>query len=308
MAGENTLSGLAPEYVAQLVPGMLIVDSSPGTSPIPQSTTIEQIEPDGTIIMSNDASDAASSSTTRNYVFVGSQFTGQFKTDASDSSKLIATDPSFIANLAPGMLVSGPAGIPPGTKILSIAKDHTSITLTNAVPASASGQSYTFSGGSTDPFASKITTLWYAWAQYYSDLHNLPAVPYTSEVNPYKLSFDAADQKKADAFAGEVYTVMNALSQIPLVNNPLSNASQLVANVIGCNVGLIPQITKPVAAALTNQIISLMRGVVNYQDPSTVKDWYSPPGDSTAGARSMTPKQTSMSITSTLTYGLSKQT
>ena len=51
---QNTMTGLDPAVVAQLAPGMLIIDNSPGTSPIPQSTTIQSILNATTIVMSNN--------------------------------------------------------------------------------------------------------------------------------------------------------------------------------------------------------------------------------------------------------------
>ena len=283
-AGQDTLTGLTPAELAQLVPGMLIVDSSAGTSPILQSTRIGQILPDGTILMTNGASSDPASSETRNYVFVGSQFSGQFKTVANEPTELVPVNKAIVADLTPGMLVTGPSGLPAGTKVLSIAPDRSSITLTNPIPPSAVAEGFQFSGRIADPFADKITALWYAWAQYYARAHDLPSIPYTTEVAPYKLSFTPAATPKADAFGAEVYNVMSQLSKIPVINNALVPSKQLVSNVIGCNVGMIPGITKEGAAALTNQIISLMRGVVNYLDKSTVKDWYSPPAQKTPGA------------------------
>ena len=283
-AGLNTLTGIAPQYLAQLTPGMLIVDGSPGTSPIPRWTTIQQILPDGTIVMSDPASSDPGSSTTRDYVFVGSRFSGEFKTVAGRPTELTPVNKAVVADLSPGMLVAGPSGLPAGTKILSIAPDGSSITLTGAVPHSTAAESFSFSGALTDPFATKLTDLWYSWARYYAQAHDLAPIPYTTSVAPPQLAFTAADTPKADAFGAEVYNVMSALSKIPVINSPFSPASQLVSNVIGCNVGMIPGITKEEAAALTGQIISLMRGVVNYQDKSTVHDWYSPPAAKTAGA------------------------
>ena len=99
-----------------------------------------------------------------------------------DDTTLIPSDPSFLARLIVGMLVSGPAGIQPGIRILKI--NSTSITLTGAVPTST-GDNYTFSGGISDPYTSTLANLWYGWAEYYRASNpSMPDIPFSSQVSP----------------------------------------------------------------------------------------------------------------------------
>jgi hypothetical protein len=276
--GQYTLSGLDPSTVAQLAPGMLIKDSSGLGSPILQSTRIASIV-NSTTIQMTDPAKPGSGTVTRNYVFDGSKFTGTLKTNPSSNSMLIPSDPSFLARLLPGMLVSGPAGIPAGTRIKSIT--NTSVLLTGNVPPST-GASYTFSGGISDPYTTKLANLWYGWAEYYRSSHpSAPDIPFASQVSPLALSFSTASQPIAGQFAALVYDAMINFSKIPVLDNRLSGSTQLMQNLIGDNVGKIPGLSPQENARITNEVISLMDGVVNYQDPSSVPNWYSAPTDTT---------------------------
>jgi hypothetical protein len=272
---EYTLSGLDPAVVAQLAPGMLVKYGDAlnhPKSPILQSSTIVSIKNDTTILMSNPASQ----SVTRNYTFEGSQFTGEFHTAAGDDSKLIATDPAVVARLVVGMLVSGPDGITPGTRIKSIAPDDTYILLTGAVPTSPSPQNYTFKGGISDVYSSTLANLWYGWAEYYRSEHrNLPDIPFSNQVNPVPLA--PTDKAFAVKFAALVYDVMANFGKIPFDKNKVeSGSTQIMQNIIGDNVGFL-NLPKAEEAKVTNEVISIMRGVLDYRDPATVKDWYSSP-------------------------------
>jgi hypothetical protein len=51
-------------------------------------------------------------------------------------------------------------------------------------------------------------------------------------------------------------------------------------NIIGDNVGML-NLPPDQEAKITNEVISLMRGVVNYLDPNSIPDWYSAPTDAT---------------------------
>jgi hypothetical protein len=265
-AGGFTLTGLDPNVVKQLAPGMLVKDSSAGASPIPQSTTIASINPDGTSITLNMPM-GATFSATRNYDFDGSQFNLQLKTASGNNSMRLPVGQNQIAALLQGMLVTG-TGVPDGTRILSIASDNSSITLSNPISPAPTGQSYTFSGGISDPFASQLTRLWYAWAKYHSNGNN--DVPFTSQVNPPALTFAPADQNFAGQFAAEVYDVMTNFAKIPVIDNRLSGSSQLMSNIIGDNVGMIPNISPDERQRLTNEVISLVRGVLDFTNPATI--------------------------------------
>ena len=70
-------------------------------------------------------------------------------------------------------------------------------------------------------------------------------------------------------------------SKIAVIDNRLSGSTQLMENIIGDNVGMIPNLTPAKQQHLTDEVISLMRGVLNYQDPTSVADWYSAPTDTT---------------------------
>jgi hypothetical protein len=146
----------------------------------------------------------------------------------------------------------------------------------------STGDNYTFSGGISDPYTSTLANLWYGWAEYYRASHQgMPDVPFSSQVNPLPLSFAPAQQTFAEQFAAEVYDVMINFSKIPVIDNRLSGSTQLMENIIGDNVGMIPNLSPARTTQITDEVISLMRGVLDYTDPNSVSDWYSAPTDTT---------------------------
>ena len=279
----NIMTGLDPKLVAQLAPGMIIKDESGAGSPILQATTVAKIMGPTSIEMSNPAVNTPSGSATRNYTFDGSQVSGTFSSDGS--MKITAANPAFLARLLNGMLVSDPSA--PGVTLRIVSKDSTSVTLSGTVPAGASRQ-FTFSGGISDPYTSQLADLWYGWAEFYRRSHpGMPDIPFASQVTPVPINvsaarFTALDRSFAEQFAAKVYNVMINFSKIKLIDNRLSGSNQLMENIIGDNVGfLIDQgiLNETQAQALTDEIISLMDGVLDYKNPATVKDWYSAPTD-----------------------------
>ena len=216
------------------------------------------------------------------------QVVGQGTTTRS-SAAVTGLDPTVVGQLFAGMLVqpiSDPPPVPFGTTIHSIGADGTSINL--SAPATA-GQTLTFAFvGSTPPpgpirdyVVTKLTNLWYGWANYYAAKNGLPVVPYTAQVNPPTLNFTSGVDQ-ADAFAKVVYDVMTAFSAIPLVQGTYLNASsQLMQNIVGANVALIPNITKDRERDLTVEVQSLLRGVADHR---VDKDWYPDPRVATTGA------------------------
>lgn len=272
----DQLTGLDPEMVKLLAPGMLINDNSGANPAISQSTTILKINPDGTSVT---MSQKATSSQTRNYVFQGSILTGKLKTAPNNDKKLIAVDgadAAFIAQLQVGMLISGD-GVPAGLRIKTISPDNKFLILDGDVPDAPRGQKYTFSGGVADPFISKLTSLWYGWANYYAKKFSKPMIPGFELANGFDLVPN--NTSFGDKFAAIIYDVMSAFSAITPNGSRLTTANFIMSNIIGDNVGMIPGLSPERRQQLTDEVISLMRGVLDHTERTTEKDWYSPPTD-----------------------------
>jgi hypothetical protein len=164
--------------------------------------------------------------------------------------------------LVAGMTVAN-GGIPGGTAIiLAISSDHRTITLSK----SANGQGdYVF----TPPSLAAIA----------GSNGNTGSNPVWKLLTPF-----APSGQTALNFARTVYEVMNVMSSTvaPGVTFP---SVRLLANIIGANVAQLPNLnlsdppTTNIKVIVTNQIISLLRGVPDYTNPaySDPSQWYPNP-------------------------------
>jgi len=170
-----------------------------------------------------------------------------------------------VAGLVPGMQIRTSSGaIPSGTTILGISSNDMSINLSTYATVSGSN-SYTFAAPQR-------------------------IVP-SSEVNPFTLTFAASAQAKAYQFSQVVYAVMSAMSTIPPNSGLGSTSTQLMFNVLGGNLGMIPGIVPPsgvvplISNELRDDIKSVMRGVYNFQAvPESTGEWYPNPATTNDGA------------------------
>jgi hypothetical protein len=191
-------------------------------------------------------------------------FTG---THATNEITLDSTPP---VDLALGMTVTAPAGIPAGTTILKIVGNdiYLSQIPDDSTPVS---QEYTFGKPQPIQYDPQYTT-------------------------PYKLSFDPADvdaTKKARLFAGSVYEAMaveagvNPLptSYLPYSMNLVSQVIQFYAKLPGYDRPNNP--TGPILVGEARDIVkSVLRGVYDYNIVTNQKDWYPDPGATTPGLTS----------------------
>ncbi len=161
-----------------------------------------------------------------------------------------------VPGLVPGMAVTDAQGNSHGV-ITAVADDDKIITLSQASGALA--DSFNFAA----PAVSSITG--------YDP----------SGLTPIKdLTFDAAQEAYALAFAQNVYVVMSTMSPTVAAGTP--NASiPLLANIIGGNVGptFLPHENAAIQALITNQIKSALRGVPDFTNPlySNPSQWYPDP-------------------------------
>lgn len=103
------------------------------------------------------------------------------------------------------------------------------------------------------------------------------------------LSFEDADT--AMLFSQAVYQAMSAISTIPpdpKDPSPPPVPMRVLYNVIGCNVGQIPNIGQPsdnrIGSEITDKIKSVLRGVPDFQKyPESTGLWYPDPSASTGG-------------------------
>ncbi len=178
-----------------------------------------------------------------------------------NASQVLTFTTPVTAELVLGMQVSGP-GIPAGTIVMSVGSGGTSVELSTFATNTESKAQYTF------------------------DTPQL--IPRSSEVQPYALSFASQDQATANLFAQAVYTVMSTMSTISVTPVAGTLSTQLLFNAIGCNVGQIPGISSgggAIESEITNDVISILRGVYNYQTvPESTGLWYPNPATPTAGA------------------------
>lgn len=114
------------------------------------------------------------------------------------------------------------------------------------------------------------------------------------ETQPYTLTFNSgADKDNAVAFARVVYAVMDAMSTIERDKSLGSLSTQIMYNVLGCNVGKVPGIGNvtngvPANAEIQDEIRdntkSIMRGVADFRaTPETTGKWYPQPDIATGG-------------------------
>ena len=362
--GSKQMTNVKPEIVAQLTPGMLILNNDI----FDKGTTIESIT-GTTVTLTNTAKITGPAGLS--YTFIGTQASSAGTANGTNQLVLNNVGPrTNLVNLAPGMLVTGP-NVPAGTKIVSVGKrDEQSstitVTLSAKVPVS-SGNTYTFVGPITDYVATTLMNLWYSWADFYVEQNNVPSAnltgtiasggrtisfgspvpdtmvpgmkvssssnvlspgttitaisadrktvtlskfvtgdganPFTfdkpgeilrsGEVQPYKLTFDASDMDNAIKFARVVYAVMDAMSTIEPDKSLGSTATQIMYNVLGCNVGKIPGIGNLSNGQVSNAEISneirdntksIMRGVADFRaTPEITGKWYPAPDIHTGG-------------------------
>jgi hypothetical protein len=204
------------------------------------------------------------------------------------SDEITDLNADVVKQLKIGMLVrpNEPSPFDAGTTITGFGNDGKSITVSNKAKMPAS-TTFNFIGSTApigpirDYVVSTLTSLWYAWANYYATTNSLPAIKYTSEVNPPTLKF-TSDVDQANAFAKVVYTVMNAFSKVPPTpNNFVPATAQILQNIVGCNVGKLTNASPMEKTQLTNDVISLLRGVANFKVDTT---WYPDPASATKHA------------------------
>lgn len=166
------------------------------------------------------------------------------------------------SGLVPGMTVTG-AGLPDGTTIMSIKGKQ--VSLSKVATANKSDKTYHF----IEP----------------------QAIPMSDEVKPLVLKFDAARADLAAKFSREVYGVMSAMSTIPVdQKSKASLSSQLMLNVLGCNIGFIPHVPigSTIEADIRDATKSILRGVYDFEKvpeyTGRVRNWYPDPAVGTPGA------------------------
>lgn len=111
-------------------------------------------------------------------------------------------------------------------------------------------------------------------------------------VQTFSLTF-TEDPERALSFAQAIYQAMSALSTVSLISTEqLPFPMQLLYNVIGCNVGFIPNIgidqkVGDIAAEITIKIKSALRGVPDFTDTTNWPEskWYPDPSVPTPGCR-----------------------
>lgn len=173
--------------------------------------------------------------------------------------------------LGVGMTVTGP-GIRPGTTILSIADPRG-----NPIgKADAIGERI---------FLSLVPSDLTPRTQEYT-FGRPKEIPYTSQVDPYDLTFGPAQEKKALLFAGSVYATISAEAPVLQPSGLPSPAQRLIAQIIQFYANL-PTDTQPGGKNLTGQVRdvvkSVLRGVWNFIAVPNQNDWYPAPWKKTGG-------------------------
>lgn len=108
---------------------------------------------------------------------------------------------------------------------------------------------------------------------------------------PVQLTFSkGSDTTTAQSFSQAVYQAMSAISTIPMLKNYPYLSMWVVYNVIGCNTGQVPNIGNDskipdIAAEITVNIKSALRGVPNFQDTANWPEskWYPDPSQAMGG-------------------------
>src|SRR5262249_10799554 len=114
----------------------------------------------------------------------------------------------------------------------------------------------------------------------------------SSDVQTYDLSFPASDPGQPELFARSVYLVMQAMDTIVPIGDQGSKSLQVLANVIGGNIGFLKDIgvinladnTKKyslkefngIATAIRDDLKSVLRGVWDFNQVPEAK-WYPDP-------------------------------
>jgi hypothetical protein len=290
----DQIENIDPNVGVQLTTGMLV--SGPGIKP---GTTVTGIAPDyksvtlsaaatagGKYTFTGGVADYAVGTITNLWYSWANYYSNTYKNLApipatgntngvpnqpTNAAGLTLTnlDPSiFTPNLVIGMGVTSSGNdIPAGTTITAIDSVNHTITLSRAATDAIQGDSFTFT----------------APAQLAA----------SSDVQPFDLSFDATAQPTAIKFAAVVYDTLLAFGNLQSQGVYLSPSEQAVSNVIGCSTGGLEQVI-PLPQArvtqLTNEVISLMRGVYSFKDvpqfnPDTnALQWYPDPSVGTSGA------------------------
>jgi hypothetical protein len=172
-------------------------------------------------------------------------------------------DMTTLPPLVPGMLVTGPGTtLPDGTRILRVEGNQVFLNQDASLPANS------------QPFHFALPTL-ESLAGY-----NDPQVG-----TPVTFTDLAGEKVDPFLFAQNAYSVLASMSTIPSENSH-PRSLQVLLNVIGCNVGKLPNIgntttdNKDAKSDIANEIRdltkSLLRGVVDFTTTSE-SDWYPDP-------------------------------
>ena len=181
--GASVITGLSPQVVSTLTTGMLSLDAVFGGKPLFASGTIilSVDRVNNAITVSNPAQQTIAQGTL-SFTFVGSEFSKVTGSIPAAGNQLDDLDPKIVRQLTIGWLVTGP-GIPAGTTITGIAADHKSVTLSGSVTAEPVSDGYALVGPTKDYATSKLTDLWYAWADHYVKRHQVAPVTVDGSIN-----------------------------------------------------------------------------------------------------------------------------
>jgi hypothetical protein len=161
------------------------------------------------------------------------------------------------SDLVVGMSISGP-NIRPGTTVLSIASDKSSVNLSQLALGSGAG---TFSFG----------------------VPTLSAIPGTDQASMFVITTQGPgnDPQTALLFSQAVYEVMNVMGTIPKKTS-LPTAFEVLGNSIGGNVGFLPVQDDTINGEIRDLIKSILRGVYDFRQFDE-KDWYPDPTHAVGG-------------------------
>ena len=155
------------------------------------------------------------------------------------------------------MSVTG-TNIRPGTTVLSVASDNSSVNLSQPALGSGAG---TFSFG----------------------VPTLSAIPGNDQATMFDITTQGPgnDAQTALLFAQAVYEVMNVMGTIPKMTN-LPTAFELLGNAIGGNVGFLPVQDDTINGEVRDLIKSILRGVYDFRLFDET-DWYPDPTQPVGG-------------------------
>lgn len=192
---------------------------------------------------------------------------------AKDTNALELTTPVPAGSLVVGMPVSGP-GMPAGFEATIIGFEYTDETKTQIQTVELSKLS-TDGGSGTNYVIGTVQRI---------QPQNTVGFP----VVPYALGFtNPADPDYDLRFARSVYTVMDSMNTIPVAGPTSPAIIDLMANVLGGNIGFIPNIgvsksgdggVRLVADVIRDALKSVLRGVDDFQvDTEDMGHWYPDP-------------------------------